>query len=143
LFRGGLFHVHFQKHINFSIRINHHLKDKMENATPGAKFDYGKCKADLPLKRDQAATERQGISAASDDKGEDLKAGAEQIWQEIRVMLSNEKLKSKDRWQTVDSKARRPKTEQFFVDRDRFKVAAIVRRPLPARLELIFPATGR
>jgi hypothetical protein len=135
--------VHFQKHFNFSMLINHHLKDKIENVTPGAKFDDGKCKADLPLKRDQAATGRQGISAASDDQGEDLKAGAEQIWHEVRVMLSNEKLKSKDRWQTVNSKAHRPKTEQFFVDRDRFKVAAIVKRPLPASVELIFPATGR
>jgi hypothetical protein len=82
--------------VEWDVQIDH-LKDKAENATPEAKFDHAKLIADLQLKRDQAATELQGISAASDDEWEDLKAGAEQIWHEIRVILSNEKLKSKDR----------------------------------------------
>jgi hypothetical protein len=83
----------------------------------------------LQLKRDQAATELQGISAASDDEWEDLKAGAEQIWHEIRVILSNEKLKSKDRRQTVDSKARRPKTERFFVTATALKLQQLSSAP--------------
>jgi hypothetical protein len=49
----------------------------------------------LQLKRDQAAIELQGISMASDDEWEDLKAGAEQIWDEVKTLLRTAIIKTK------------------------------------------------
>jgi hypothetical protein len=63
------------------------LKDKAENATPEDKFEYSNTIAALQLKRDEAAVKLQGISAASDDEWEDLKTGAEQIWDEVGTIL--------------------------------------------------------
>lgn len=65
------------------------LKDKADSAPPEAKLDYAKLIADLQLKRDRAAIELQGISAASDDEWEDLKEGAERIWSEVGDFLSD------------------------------------------------------
>lgn len=64
------------------------LKDRAEGAPPDAKFDYAKLIAALQLKRDQAALELQGIAMASDDEWEDLKSGAEQIWNEVQDFFS-------------------------------------------------------
>ena len=63
------------------------LKDKAENATPPEKFEYSKLIAALQLKRDEAAIELQGISVASDDQWQDLKAGIERIWHEAQKIL--------------------------------------------------------
>jgi hypothetical protein len=64
------------------------LKDKVEGEPPEAKFDYAQLIAALQLKRDQAAIELQGIAMASDDEWEDLKSGAEQIWNEVQDFFS-------------------------------------------------------
>jgi hypothetical protein len=71
------------------------LKDKALNATPPGKFEYAKLIATLQLKRDQAAIELQGISVASDDQWEDLKAGIEQIWHETQKILGDAIAKSR------------------------------------------------
>jgi hypothetical protein len=63
------------------------LKDKAESATPEEKFEYSNTIAALQLKRDEAAVKLQGISAASEDEWEDLKTGAEQIWDEVGTIL--------------------------------------------------------
>jgi hypothetical protein len=65
------------------------LKEKAEIATPEEKFEYANAIAALQLKRDEAAVKLQGIAAASDDEWEELKTGAEQIWDEVRSLLRN------------------------------------------------------
>ena len=65
------------------------LKEKAENATAEEKFFYAKAITDLQLKLDQASEKLQGIAAASDDEWEELKTGAEQIWKEVRALLTN------------------------------------------------------
>jgi len=74
--------------VDWDVQIEQ-LKDKAESAPPETRFDYAKLIAALQLKRDQAAIELQGISAASDDEWEDLKAGAEQIWNEVQNVFSD------------------------------------------------------
>lgn len=74
--------------VEWDVQIDN-LKDKAENAAPPEKFEYAKLIAALQLKRDQAATELQGISVASDDQWEDLKVGIEHIWNEAQKILSN------------------------------------------------------
>jgi len=63
------------------------LKDKVESAAPGTRSEYSKTIATLQLKRDEAATKLQGISAASDEEWEELKTGTEQIWGEVGTIL--------------------------------------------------------
>lgn len=63
------------------------LKEKAESASAEEKFEYSRTIAALQLKRDQAAEQLQGISAASADEWEDMKTGAEQIWDEVRGLL--------------------------------------------------------
>lgn len=64
-----------------------HLRDKAENATNEAKAEYAKNISALQLKRDQAAEKLQGIAKTTDDEWEDMKEGAEQIWDEIKDLL--------------------------------------------------------
>jgi hypothetical protein len=71
------------------------LKDKAESATPEEKFEYSNTIAALQLKRDEAAVKLQGLSAASEDEWETLKAGAEQIWDEVRKSLRDAITKTK------------------------------------------------
>ncbi len=71
------------------------LKDKAESATPEEKFEYSNTIAALQLKRDEAAVKLQGLSAASEDEWENLKAGAEQIWDEVRKSLRDAITKTK------------------------------------------------
>ena len=47
------------------------FKDKAESAAPAAKFEYAK------------------LIAASDDDWEELKAGAEQIWNEVKDVFTD------------------------------------------------------
>jgi len=70
-----------------------YLKDKVESATAEEKSEYSKTIAALQRKRDQAAEKLMGISAATDDEWGDLKAGAEQIWNEVKDIFrdTNEK----------------------------------------------------
>jgi uncharacterized coiled-coil DUF342 family protein len=63
------------------------LKEKAESAAPELKFEYSKTISALQLKRDEAAEKLQGISVAGDDDWEDMKAGAEQIWAEVKTMF--------------------------------------------------------
>jgi hypothetical protein len=63
------------------------LKEKAESATPEEKDEYSNTIAALQLKRDEAAVKLQGISTASEDEWEDLKAGAKQIWDEVGTIL--------------------------------------------------------
>ena len=63
------------------------LKEKAESATAEEKFEYSRTIGTLQLKRDQAAEQLLGISAASADEWEDMKTGAEQIWDEVRGLL--------------------------------------------------------
>jgi len=74
--------------VDWDVQIEQ-LKDKADSAPPEAKFDYAKLIAALQLKRDQAAIELQGLATASDDEWEDLKTGAEQIWNEVRTILTD------------------------------------------------------
>jgi hypothetical protein len=63
------------------------LKEHAAKAGAGAKIEYSKAAAALQLKRDQAAEKLQGIATASDDDWEDMKVGAEQIWDEVKGFL--------------------------------------------------------
>lgn len=74
--------------VEWDVKIDR-LRDQIESAIPDAKFDYSQMIAALQLKRDQAALELQGLSSASDDEWEDLKAGAERIWSEVRTILTD------------------------------------------------------
>ena len=63
------------------------LKDKAESATPEAKLDYSHAIAVLEHKKDEAAEKLQRISTAGDDEWEELKAGTEKVWDEVRTIL--------------------------------------------------------
>ncbi|HEY6873159.1 MAG TPA: hypothetical protein VI298_10585 [Geobacteraceae bacterium] len=71
------------------------LKDKAESATPGKRFEYANAIAALQLKRDEAAEKLQGISAASDDEWEGLKAETEHVWDNVRTILHDTIMKVK------------------------------------------------
>ncbi len=63
------------------------LKDKAESASPEESFEYSGSISALQLKRDEAAEKLQGISTASDHEWDDLKAGTERVWGEVRSIL--------------------------------------------------------
>jgi len=65
------------------------LKDKADSVTGEAKSEYSKTIATLQKKRDQAAKKLEGISVASDDEWEDMKTGAEQIWDEVKGLFKD------------------------------------------------------
>lgn len=65
------------------------LQEQADNATPEEKFEYSKAIGLLQLKRDEAAVKLQGLASASDDEWQNLKTGAEQIFGEIRSLLSD------------------------------------------------------
>ena len=67
------------------------LKDNMESATAEEKSEYAKTISVLQRKRDQAAEKLMGIGAATDDEWGDLKAGAEQIWKEVKDIFRDAK----------------------------------------------------
>jgi len=72
--------------VEWDVQIEH-LKDQAESATAEARFEYSKTIAALQLKRDQVAEKLQGIAMACDDDWEDMKDGAEQIWNEVKALL--------------------------------------------------------
>lgn len=63
------------------------LKDKAESATPEDRYEYSALIAALQLKRDEAAQKLQGISIAGDHEWEELKAGTDRVWDEVRSIL--------------------------------------------------------
>ena len=65
------------------------LKDKAESATSETKAEYSNTIAALQLKRDQAALKLQGVSSANDDEWEEVKTGTENVWAEVRTILSD------------------------------------------------------
>jgi hypothetical protein len=71
------------------------LKDKVISAAPEARAEYQAAIEVLQHKLDEAASKLQGISTASDDEWEDLKAGTDQVWGEVRANLRDAILKIK------------------------------------------------
>jgi len=65
------------------------LKDKAESATPGEKSEYSDEIRSLQLKRDEAALKLQGIAPTSDDEWGDIKAGSENVLDEVRSIVSD------------------------------------------------------
>ncbi|MDO3378987.1 hypothetical protein [Geoalkalibacter halelectricus] len=63
------------------------LKEKMEDAEPEAKAQYAQSIASLKEKRNQAAEKLQNLHVADDNEWEEVKKGAEQIWEEMKTML--------------------------------------------------------
>lgn len=66
-----------------------HLQDKMEDADPTAREQYAKSIHELQQKRDQAADKLKNLSTADDNEWEEIKKGAEQIWEEMKTMLKD------------------------------------------------------
>jgi len=71
------------------------LKDKVESATGGMKAEYCEEIEALLRKRKEAEVKLQGISAASDDTWEELKAGTENVWAEVSNSLHEAIMKIK------------------------------------------------
>jgi len=71
------------------------LKYKAEGATPEAKLELNQAIVELQFKRDEAAVKLQGISVAGDDEWEELKAGTEQVWGEVKSILHDAIMKIK------------------------------------------------
>lgn len=63
------------------------LKDKAKSGMSGANLEYTNAVEALQIKRDEAAVKLQGISTASDHEWEELKAGTELVWGEVRSIL--------------------------------------------------------
>ena len=63
------------------------LRDRAASASSELQFEYSSAIAALKLKRDEAAIKLQGISVASDDEWGDIKAGTDQVWEEVGTML--------------------------------------------------------
>jgi len=63
------------------------LMDKAESATPENRYEYSSLISSLQLKRDEAAQKLQGISIAGDHEWEELKAGTDRVWDEVRSIL--------------------------------------------------------
>ena len=72
--------------VEWDVQIDR-LKDQSENATAEAKLACSKAVSALQMKRDQAAEKLQGIGMVSEDDWEDIKDGAEQIWDEVKGLL--------------------------------------------------------
>jgi len=63
------------------------IKDKAESTSSKDGIEYSGLISALQLKRNEAAEKLQGISTASDHEWDDLKAGTERVWGEIRNIL--------------------------------------------------------
>jgi hypothetical protein len=60
------------------------LRDKAEASSAEARMEYFQIIDTLQVKRDQAAEKLRGIGMASEDDWEDMKDGADQIWDEVK-----------------------------------------------------------
>jgi len=65
------------------------LRDKAESAPSEEKSGYLNEIRALQLKRDEAALKLQGIGTTSDDQWGDVKAGSEDVMDEVRTMVSD------------------------------------------------------
>ncbi|MDD2540263.1 MAG: hypothetical protein PHH28_04370 [Desulfuromonadaceae bacterium] len=74
--------------VEWDVQIDR-LKDKAVSATPEAKSEYSKSIAALQFKRDEGAAKLQGISSADDNEWEEMKTGTENVWGEVRNILSD------------------------------------------------------
>ena len=72
--------------VEWDVQIDR-LKEQSENATAEAKLACSKAVSALQMKRDQAAEKLHGIGMVSEDEWEDIKDGAEQIWDEVKGLL--------------------------------------------------------
>lgn len=72
--------------VDWDVQIER-LKDKAQSGTVEVRAELNKMIAVLQLKRDQGAEKLQGIAMATDDEWEDMKEGAEQIWDEFKGLL--------------------------------------------------------
>ncbi len=63
------------------------LKDGVEHAMEGAANGSATLINELQHKRDEAARKLQGISIAGDHEWEELKAGTELVWSEVRTLV--------------------------------------------------------
>lgn len=74
--------------VEWDVQIDR-LKDKAVSATPEAKSEYSTSIAALQLKRDEVAAKLQGISSADDNEWEEIKTGTENVWGEVRTIVSD------------------------------------------------------
>ncbi len=65
------------------------LKDKAKSLKFGAEPKYANKIMLLQQKKDEAAMKLQKMVSANDDEWEELKSGTEQVWGEIRGILSD------------------------------------------------------
>ncbi len=63
------------------------LTKRMSDAMPGIPDDYSHVIASLQRKRDEIAQKLQGISVAGDHEWQEIKAGTDQVWGEVRTLL--------------------------------------------------------
>ena len=80
--------------VEWDVQIDR-LKDQAKSAPPLSNYDYSSAIGRLQLKRDEAAVKLQGISSANDDEWEEMKAGTEHVWGEVRSILHDTVMKIK------------------------------------------------
>lgn len=65
------------------------LRDKAQSEPYGAKAEDSAAIASLQLKRDQAALKLQGIAPTSSNEWQDIKAGSEDVMDEVRGIFQD------------------------------------------------------
>jgi hypothetical protein len=65
------------------------LKVKANRAKAEVKIEYYKTLETLQVKQDAARTKLKELRSAGDDAWEDVKAGAENVWTEIKTILQS------------------------------------------------------
>jgi len=65
------------------------LQDKTKSETFGVKSDLSDSISALQLKRDEAALKLQGIATTSDNEWGDVKAGSEDVLDEVRSIVQD------------------------------------------------------
>ena len=65
------------------------LKAKADKAKAEVKIEYYKTIETLQGKQDVAGTKLKELRSAGDDAWEDVKAGAENVWTEIKTVFQN------------------------------------------------------
>jgi hypothetical protein len=65
------------------------LKAKADKAKAEVKIEYYKTLETLQGKQDVARTKLKELRSAGDDAWEDVKAGAEKVWTEIKAVFQN------------------------------------------------------
>ena len=65
------------------------LKAKADKAKAEVKIEYYKTLETLQGKQEVARTKLKELRSSGDDAWEDVKAGAENVWTEIKVLIQN------------------------------------------------------